>query len=69
VTDLAGIGATWSKPVASTPRDQFALELSYRLQVVEGIQISPDVELIFDQALQPSRSLVAVLGLRSRLSL
>lgn len=69
VTDLAGVAATWGKPVAAPTLDQLAMELLYRLQVVEGIQISPDVELIFDPALQPSRSFVAVFGLRSRLSL
>jgi len=37
--------------------------------VVDGIQISPDVELVFDPALQPGRSFVAVFGLRSRIAL
>ena len=68
-TDLTGIGATWGVPVAPSRRDQFAIELFYRLQVVEGLQISPDVELIVEPALQPTRDFVAVFGLRSRLFL
>jgi len=68
-TDLAGIGATWGRPVPTSTRDQFAMDLFYRLQVVEGIQISPDVELVFAPALQPGRSFVAVFGLRSRIAL
>jgi porin len=68
-TDLAGIGATWGKPVQASTRDQFAMDLFYRLQVVDGIQITSDVELVFDPALQPGRSFVAVFGLRSRIAL
>jgi len=68
-TDRAGIGASWSEPVAATHRDQFALELFYRLEVVEGITVTPDVELIAAPATQPGRDFVAVLGLRAQLSL
>jgi hypothetical protein len=63
------LAATGGKPVASANRDQLAMELFYRLQLVDGIQISPDVQLIVDPALQPSRDFVAVFGLRSRLVL
>ncbi len=68
-TDRAGIGASWSQPVAATQRDQFAMELFYRLEVVEGIAVTPDVELIAAPATQPGRDFVAVFGLRARLSL
>jgi len=39
------------------------------LQVVDGIQINPDVELVLYPALPPRRSFVAVFGLRSRIVL
>ena len=68
-TDRAGIGASWSQPVAHPHRDQFAMELFYRLEVVEGVAVTPDVELIAAPAAQPGRDFVAVLGLRLRLSL
>jgi carbohydrate-selective porin OprB len=68
-SDRAGIGATWGKPVAASRRDQFAAEVFYRLEAVEGIALTPDVELIPAPANQPRRDFVAVLGLRTRLSL
>src|SRR5262249_54097625 len=69
LTDLAGIAATWGKPVQPAHRDQLAMEPFYRLQLVDGIQISPAIKVIFDPALQPDRDFVAVFGLRSRLVL
>jgi porin len=68
-TDRAGLGTSWGKPVEPAGRDQFATEVFYRLEVIEGIAVSADVELIVDPALQPDRDFVAVLGLRTRLSL
>ena len=68
-SDRSGIGASWGKPVASASRDQFAAEIFYRLEVVEGVSLSADAELVFDPALQPDRDFVAVLGVRTRLSL
>ena len=68
-SDRAGIAASWSQPVAHTHRDQFAMELFYRLEVVEGIALTPDVELIAAPATEPGRDFVAVFGLRARLSL
>jgi len=56
------------KPVQPAHRDQLAME-PYRLQLVDGIQISPDIKVIVDPALQPDRDFVAVFGLRSRLVL
>ena len=68
-TDRAGIGATWGQPVAAARRNQFAVEAVDRLEVVEGIAITPDVELLAAPATQPDRDFVAVLGLRVRISL
>lgn len=69
ITDRAGLAASWGKQTTSSGRDQFAMEAFYRIELVEGVAISPDVELIFAPALQPNRDFVAVLGLRTRLSL
>ncbi len=68
-TDRVGIGATWGRPVAAPHRDQFAIEVFYRLEAVEGIAVTPDVELIPAPANEPDRDVVALLGLRVRLSL
>ncbi len=68
-TDRAGIAASWGQPVASTRRNQFAMEVFYRLEAVEGIAVTPDLELIAAPATQPERDFVAVFGLRVRLSL
>jgi porin len=65
-TDRLGFGASWAKPTAPSTHDQFAFELFYRAQVVDGFQLTPDVEFIVDPALQPNSNFQAVFGLRVR---
>jgi porin len=66
LADRVGLGATWAKPTLAPQRDQFAMELLYRVELVEGMQISPDVQFIFDPALNSNSSYQTVFGLRIR---
>ncbi len=65
-TDRLGFGASWAKPTAPSTNDQFAFELFYRAQVVDGFQITPDVEFILNPALNPNSNFQAVFGIRVR---
>ena len=47
---------------------QYTLEAYYRLQLAEHLEITPDIQLIKDPALNPDEDLVWVAGLRGRLA-
>ena len=64
--DRVGAGITWARPTSASVQNQTAAELFYRLEVVEGLQITPDVELIFKPAQNPTSDFEAVFGLRLR---
>jgi len=64
--DRLGFGATWARPTAPSTHDQFAFEFFYRVQVVDGLQITHDVEFVIDPALEPNSDFEAVFGLRVR---
>lgn len=54
----------------SRPRtpDPHPLDAHYRLQLTEHLEITPDIQLIKDPALNPDEDLVWVAGLRGRLA-
>lgn len=65
-TDRLGFGATWARPTPPSTHDQFAFEIFYRAQVVDGFQVTPDAQFIVNPALNPDSSFQVVLGLRVR---
>lgn len=64
--DMFGIGSSWSRPTASDDRDQYALELFYRLKLSRHIEVTPDIQFIFDPAENNESDPVVVLGMRLR---
>ena len=66
--DLVGVAANWGQPNETTfgpgLDDQFGIELFYRLQVSEGVRVTPSVQLLWDPALNPDEDFAAVFGLR-----
>ena len=64
--DRLGAGITWARPTSTSVQNQTAGELFYRLEVVDGLQITPDIELIFKPAQNPTSNFEAVFGLRLR---
>jgi porin len=65
-SDRLGIGASWAKLSSPSTSDQLALELFYRAEVVGGFQIAPDVQFVFNPALNPGVSFEPVFGIRVR---
>jgi porin len=67
---LVGFGFNWGQPNEDTfgpgLRDQFATELFCRFQVTQNLQITPDVQLIVNPALNPGADQSWLFGLRAR---
>jgi porin len=70
---LLGVGLNWGKPNETTfapnLNDQWTAEAFYRIQVTEHLAITPDVQVIFNPALNPAEDIIGVFGLRARLAL
>ncbi len=68
-----GFGFNWGRPnetvFGSGLRDQYTLEVYYRLSVTRELAITPSMQLLIDPALNPDRSTSWVFGLRARLAL
>ena len=71
--DLLGVGLNWGRPSEDTfgsgLDDQYTLEVFYRWRPLRLLTISPDLQLLFDPALNPDEDLIVVLGVRVRLAL
>ena len=66
--DLLGVGVSWGRPPSGGRRDQTTMEVFYRLQLLPGLAVTPDLQLIFSPPNAPAESVVTVFGLRSRLA-
>ena len=70
--NLLGVGLNWGRPSADTfgtqLNDQWTSEIFYRVQLTENIQITPSAQLLFEPALNPDKSFVALFGLRGRVT-
>lgn len=71
-SDLLGLGLNWGRPSDTTfgsgLSDQYTFELFYRLQLLERLAITPDIQVLVDPALNPDTEVAAVFGLRARLA-
>lgn len=71
--EVFSIGAGWAKPSATTfgpgLDDETVIEASYRFQVYKNLSLTPDVQVIFNPANNPSESSLWVFGLRAILTL
>jgi porin len=70
---LLGLGFHWGQPNEDTfgpgLDDQYAMELFARFQVTQNIQVTPDIQLIINPALNPTDDHSWVFGLRARATL
>ena len=67
------LGFGWARPVSRTAgvelRDEYVAETSYRFQLVRGLQVLFDAQLLFDPANNPSISRAWAFGVRAILHL
>ncbi|WP_458775868.1 carbohydrate porin [Desulforhopalus sp. 52FAK] len=72
-SSVLGVGFNWSRPAEDVfgpgIDNQYTAEIYYQFQVMKVLTVTPDVQLIFDPALNPSESSIWVFGLRARLAL
>jgi len=70
-TDLLAFGFNWGRPsdktLGSGLRDEYTMEILYRLHLLRRLTITPDVQILINPALNPDADVVAVFGLRARL--
>ena len=62
--DWLGVGFMWQDPSDDTRPEDYGMELFWRLQLTEDIQVTPDVQLYFDPSGNPHRDIEAAFGLR-----
>ena len=64
-----GFGVGWGSPAQKGLDDQVTTELFYRLQLAQNLALTPDIQVIFNPALNPDQDAIAVFGIRTRLNL
>ena len=68
--NLLGVGLNWGRPNSDTfgvdLDDQLISEVFYRIQLTENFQITPNLQIVGNPALNPDRDVVALFGLRAR---
>lgn len=62
--DWFGVGFMWQDPSDRTRPDDYGMEMFWRLQLTENVQLTPDVQLYFDPSRNPTRDIEAAFGLR-----
>jgi porin len=63
--DLLGIGFSWDSP-SNRVRDEYSVELFYRLQLTTHVQLTPSVDFIFNPSEKEDSGALAVFGFRFR---
>jgi porin len=69
---LIALGLSWGEPSEENfgvgLEDQYTAELFYRMQILQSLTVTPDVQLLIDPALNPQEDVIAVFGVRGRLA-
>jgi porin len=66
--DLIGVGFSWGRPSDDLLEDQSAVEIFYRIHVLQTMALTPSVQAVIDPALNPDENLIFVFGARLRLA-
>ena len=68
-SNLLGFGVGWGSPAQKGLEDQVTTEVFYRLQLAQNLALTPDIQVIFNPALNPDQDAIAVFSIRTRLNL
>ena len=70
--DRIAVGINWGRPkqqdLGSSAEDQVTLEGYWRFRPLDWLDVTPDIQLVSNPALNPSASSIWLLGLRARAS-
>ncbi len=61
-----GLGFSWGEPTDTTLNDQYVLEAFYRFYLTSLTHITPDIQVIFDPAKNPTEDVLTVGSVRLR---
>ncbi len=64
--DIAAIAVAWGQPEDRSLRNQYVVEVFYRVQLTDYIQVTPDLQLIAEPSRNRDNDTIGVLGLRMR---
>jgi porin len=70
--NLLGVGLNWGRPNSDTfgvdLDNQLMSEVFYRVQLTENFQITPNLQIVGNPALNTDRDAIALFGLRARVT-
>ena len=64
--DRVGIGFWWGDPADGSLDDEFGAEIFWKLQLTPFLEITPDLQLVIEPALDPGRGAALIGGIRVR---
>ncbi len=64
--DLIALGLSWGQPTDRTLQDQYVFEAFYRIYITPYSHLTPDIQVIFDPANNPTQDVLAVGSIRLR---
>jgi porin len=71
--DVIGFGFNWGEPNEDSfgpgLDDQYTAELFYRMNLAKHLAVTPDVQVIFNPALNPEKDVIGIFGVRARFEL
>ncbi len=67
--DMLGASFGWAEPNIPDTKNQMTLEIFYRLNLTEHLELTPDFQWIFNPTLNPNADNLAYLGIRGRITL
>jgi len=72
-SDRFALGVSWGQPnqeiYETNVNDQYTIESYYRLQLLKHLQVTPDIQLLLNPALNPAEDHIWILSVRARLEL
>jgi len=68
-SDLFGLGYSLGDPVGSGSKKQGSTEIFYRIQLSQGVAITPSIQLLTDLVNNPDDDKVMVYGVKARITL
>jgi porin len=66
--DVLGLAFAYGRPSVRSLRDQYVVESFYRIQLTSQIQLTPDIQFIFNPSLNPTEDMIVIVGGRARIS-
>jgi hypothetical protein len=67
-SDLFGFGLGWARPTSNLLDAQGTAEIFYRYHITENFAMTPDLQVVFNPSLDPSRDSLVVFSLRGRVT-